>query len=176
MPKNKLINLLPQEDFDASALGRVLKWAMGSFRMIVIVTEMVVMTAFLSRFWLDAQNSDLSDQITIKSAQISAQADFEKTFRNTQSKLAIIKFVDSQTKPTDRLNLISTKIPADVSLDNAAIGETSTDLKGLSGSEMGIAQFLSNLQDDKSFKSVALGSINISENSSSTVFTVTLGY
>jgi hypothetical protein len=43
MPKNKAINLLPQEEFDISIIGRTLKWAMGTFRIIVIVTEIVVM-------------------------------------------------------------------------------------------------------------------------------------
>jgi len=85
MPKNKSINLLPQEEFEASTIGRVLKWATGTFRIIVIITEMVVMAAFLSRFWLDAQNSDLTDSIKIRSAQISAQGDLEKRFREIQT-------------------------------------------------------------------------------------------
>jgi len=46
---------------------------MGSFRIIVIVTEIIVMGAFLSRFWLDAQNSELDSSIKIASAQITAQ-------------------------------------------------------------------------------------------------------
>ena len=78
MAKNKSINLLPQEEFDASIFGRTLKWAMGTFRIIVIITEMVVMGAFLSRFWLDAQNSDLDNSIKIASAQISAQVILKK--------------------------------------------------------------------------------------------------
>jgi hypothetical protein len=87
MPKNKTINLLPQEEFESSIIGRILRWAMGTFRIIVIITEIIVMGAFLSRFWLDAQNSTLSDGIKIKSSQIQSLADIEKEFRNIQSKL-----------------------------------------------------------------------------------------
>jgi Tfp pilus assembly protein PilN len=177
MPKNKTINLLPQEEFDASTLGRVLKWAMGTFRIIVIVTEMIVMAAFLSRFWLDAQNSDLNDSISIKSAQILAQNDFEKQFRSVQNKLSIFKDLADSPQPSGKLNIITSKIPTDVVLSGVSIGDTSSQLKGAAGSEIGIAQFLSNLQNEKSFKTVDLGSLNTSENNTSlTVFTLDLGY
>lgn len=177
MPKSKSINLLPQEEFDASLVGRVLKWAMGTFRIIVIVTEMIVMAAFLSRFWLDAQNSDLSDAIAIKSAQISAQADFEKQFRDIQRKLNIFSALDSFSKPTDKLNLVASKIPPDISLSKISIGDSSIEIRGLANSEIGIAQFISNLENEKSFKKVALGSLGTSENNpSQTVFALNVTY
>ncbi|KKR69678.1 MAG: hypothetical protein UU12_C0039G0005 [Candidatus Woesebacteria bacterium GW2011_GWA2_40_7b] len=140
MPKTKTINLLPQEEFDVSTLGRILKWAMGTFRIIVIVTEMIVMTAFLSRFWLDAQNSDLNDAIAIKTAQISAQSDFEKQFRILQHKLSIFK--------------------------------TLTD-----SPQASIAKLLNGMKNEKSLKTVDLGSLSTSENDAAfTVFSVNIGY
>jgi len=173
MAKNKSINLLPQEEFDASIIGRVLKWAMGTFRIIVIITEVIVMGAFLSRFWLDAQNADLNDSIKLKTAEISSQADFEKQFRNAQSKLNIIKTITQGQKPTDEAGIIASKIPQDVSLSSIAIQDGSIDIKGSAGSEIGIAQLISNLQSEKTFKTVALGQINSSENNSSlTVFSI----
>ena len=110
MCQSKRINLLPQEEFEASVLGRILRWAMGTFRIIVIITEMIVMGAFLSRFWLDAQNSDLNDQIKISSAQISSQASFEKKFRDVQTKLKIYKDISQISQSHNKLNLISSKI------------------------------------------------------------------
>ena len=61
--KNKEINLLPQEQFAASTTGRVLAWVLSTFRMIVILTEMIVIIAFLSRFWLDIKSNDLTDEV-----------------------------------------------------------------------------------------------------------------
>ena len=116
MPKKKNINLLPKEEFDASVVGRLLGWAMGTFRIIVIITEMVVMTAFLSRFWLDAKNSDLNDEIRLKSSQISVQKDFEIGFRNLQKKLAIYEALGKDKKRSDVITKVTGKIPADVSL------------------------------------------------------------
>jgi len=176
MPKNRPINLLPQEEFDTSIIGRVLKWAMGTFRIIVIVTEMIVMAAFLSRFWLDAKNSDLNDAIKVKSAQITAQADFEKQFRNVQSKLNIFKSLAQLPKPSDKAVLVTSKLPQDVILSTITVQESSLQVKGSSGSEIGIAQFISNLKTEKTFKSVELGQINSSEDSSVNIFTIKITY
>lgn len=177
MPKNKSINLLPQEEFEASTIGRILKWAMGTFRIIVIVTEMVVMGAFLSRFWLDAQNSDLNDEIRIKNAQISAQSDFEKEFRNLQSKLGIIKTLNDEKKSSEKINIVSSKIPSDVVLTSLTIESGAIQVKGVGNSESGVSQFITNLKSDKSLKSVDLASINSSEeNPLVNVFTLKINY
>src|SRR3989344_2970528 len=151
MPKNKPINLLPQEEFDASIVGRILKWAMGTFRIIVIVTEMIVMGAFLSRFWLDAQNSDLNDSIKVAGAEIEAQADFEKEFRGIQSKLSIFKQISQVAVPSKKLELVSSKLPTEISLSSVQIQDGAVQIKGTSGSEAGIAQFVSNLKNEKTF-------------------------
>lgn len=177
MAKTKPINLLPQEEFEASTLGRILHWAMGTFRIIVIVTEIIVMAAFLSRFWLDAQNSDLNDAIKVKSAEVSAQSEFEKEFRGLQNKLNIFKSISQSSRPSDRLDSITSKLPGDVSLSSFASEEGGVQIKGLAGSEIGLAQLLSNLKSETSFKSVELGSVNSAENNpAETIFTIKISY
>jgi len=177
MPKNKFINLLPQEEFDVSVVGRTLKWAMGTFRIIVIVTEMIVMGAFLSRFWLDAQNSDLSSAIKIKSAQIIAQAATEKEFRNVQSKLNIAKQIGPVIPPSQKIYAITSKLPPDVNLTSVSVLENTAQIKGSSASEFEIAQFISNLKTNPSFKSVDLGQISSSEsNVGQTIFSIIISY
>lgn len=175
MPKNKQINLLPQEEFEASTIGRILKWAMGTFRIIVIVTEMIVMGAFLSRFWLDAQNSDLNDAIRVKNAQISAQSEFETEFRGLQSKLRIVKGLSNNPKTSDKIDLIVSKMSSDITLTSMAFEDNSMIIKGVGNSEIGIEQFIANLKGEKSFKSVDLASLNLSENNPAlSIFTVKL--
>ena len=177
MPKDKAINLLPQEEFDVSMLGRTLKWAMGTFRIIVIVTEMIVMGAFLSRFWLDAQNSDLSNSIKIKSAQIVAQAAVEKEFKSVQSKLSIVKQIGETTPPSQKIEAITSKVPAGVNLTTVTVLENSALVKGISITELGIAQFVANLKANSSFKSVDLGQITTSEgNLAQITFSVNISY
>lgn len=178
MPKNqKLINLLPQEEFEASVTGRVLKWTMSTFRYIVIVTEMIVMGAFLSRFWLDARNADLSDSLKIKTAQIQSQGDFEKTFRDLQSRLSILAQLGGNVKPTDVIGSIVSKLPTDIVLTSISYQDGSATIKGASGSEIDIAQFIANLKGDKNFKKVTLGQITSSQlNQLQNVFSVDLTF
>lgn len=177
MPKNKLINLLPQEEFEGSTLGRILRWAMGSFRIIVIVTEMIVMGAFLSRFWLDAQNSTLSDSIKTASIQIQVQSDFEKKFRSVQSKLNVFKQITSNVKASDRIDSISQKTPMGVVISNITVRDLSTEIKGDSDSEANIAQFVSNIKSDPNVKKVDLNTLGTSEiNQSFVAFQLSVTY
>jgi len=53
--KEKPINLLPKDSFAETTLGRVITWFLGTFRIMVIAVELVVVAAFLSRFWLDSK-------------------------------------------------------------------------------------------------------------------------
>ena len=171
--KSKSINLLPQEEFESSITGRVLRWAMTSFRFIVIVTELIVMGAFLSRFWLDARNSDLNDLLRIKTAQISIQKDFEKSFRDLQGRIKIVQELDKIALPSETVNKVLAKVPNEVSLQSISRQDDSIQIKGVSGSELSIAQFISNLKAESSFKEVALGQVGSSENTNAlTLFTV----
>lgn len=174
MPKKSQINLLPQEEFEASLVGRALKWAMSTFRIIVIITEMIVMGAFLSRFWLDAQNSDLSEAITIEVAQIEARKDLENQFRDVQKKLAIFKTVSGGVKSSSKMQLISTRLPSEVYLTSVTSQEESTVIKGVAGTDQAIAQLITNLKGSPdTFKKVDLTSINSSEDDPNlTIFTI----
>lgn len=177
MAKNKSINLLPQEEFDASILGRMLRWAMGSFRIIVILTEMVVMAAFLSRFWLDARNSSLDDSIKVASAQILAQSSFEKEFRGIQQKLSIYKQIAADATQSGKLDLVASKIPQDLIVSSISIQGNLTQIKGTAGSEMGVAQFISNLKSDPSVKKVDLDSLgSLEQNQSLLTFLISVLY
>jgi Tfp pilus assembly protein PilN len=176
MPKNKAINLLPQEEFNASTTGRVLKWATGTFRIIVIATEMIVMAAFLSRFWLDAQNSNLNSSIKVKSAQISAQSDIEKQFRNVQLKLNIFDKIGQSNKTSEMVEGVTSNVPQNTSLSRISITEGEISIHGASPSEYEVGQFLSNLQNSQ-FKNVELRQVSSSEdNPAETDFVISITY
>lgn len=173
MAKVRPINLLPQEEFEASIMGRILRWAMGTFRFIVIVTEIVVMAAFLSRFWLDAQNSDLTDSIKVASAQITAQSDFEKEFKGIQAKLKIYKGINQSAQSTKKIGTLASKIPGDIILNSIILDSQSLSIRGTAASDASIAQLISNLKAEPTFKQVDLGGLDVSQsNPTQTNFSV----
>ena len=172
--KSKQINLLPQEEFAASTLGRVLKWGLTTFRFIVIITEIVVVGAFLSRFWLDARISDLNDSIRLKQAIIAASSEFEKDFRNTQAQLGIFTSLTKEGAAASYvLETASSLLPNDIYFSNFNFTKSEARINGVAPSEQTIAQYIANLESVDNFKEVSLTRLDSSEdNTNLLIFTL----
>lgn len=171
--KNKYINLIPQDSFDASLLGRIIRWALSSFRIMVIVTELIVMSAFLSRFWLDARNSDLNEELEIGEAQILAYEEIEKEINTVQHKLKDVKFLYDQPKTTVILEKISPMMPPDLSINSINKNQKTIIIKASSFLEKSIDQFITNLKSEPYFEKIALSQVTTSfDNPEIITFTV----
>ena len=174
--KDGQINLVPRDKFETSLLGRTLKWLLSTFRIIVVLVEMVVMLAFLSRFWLDAKNNDLDDEIKIKMAQIVSQESFEKEFRNIQKRLDIFFTIASASGANSKIvEDISMQLPPDVYLNSLTYTEKTINIKGSSLSEQSIAQFVTNLGTVENFVSTDLEKVDVDEESGNLInFTLSI--
>lgn len=171
--KENKINLLPQEEFAASTLGRILKWLLSSFRFIVITTEMVVMLAFLSRFWLDAENADLGDTIKAREAVISSFKNVERDMRRAQNKLNLFSLI---TKDEDKylpiLSSIAGQIPSDVQVTFLNIAGNQVDLKVTAVSEQSASFFIENLKKTNLFSTVNLTQVSTDQGATTISFSV----
>lgn len=174
--KKKAINLLPREEFAASTKGRILAWLLSTFKTIVIVTEMIVMGAFLSRFWLDARSSDLNDEIRQKQAIIAASKEFEDEFKQTQTKLKIVSELSKKEKSSQEiLSQVSSRLPQNIYLSSFSYSEKEVKIRGISPSELAIAQLITNLGEIEYFKEITLSQLDTSEDQSSLlIFGVTI--
>jgi Tfp pilus assembly protein PilN len=134
------------------------------------------MLAFLSRFWLDAKNSDLSDEVKQKEAQILASASFEESFRNTQKKLTIFSDATAtQGVISTYLGAIPRAMPSDIFLVSSSINPGGATITGLALSEQSIAQFMVNLEALEVFNTVELTRVDTnSDNQSLIAFTISL--
>jgi Tfp pilus assembly protein PilN len=151
------INLLPQKNFEQTTTGRVLAWILSTFRIIVIVTEIIVMIAFMSRFWLDAKNTDLTDEINDKKAVLAASSNFEREFKDTQARLAIFsQTIATQEIPSTSLVTVTSYLPDNVNLTSFSLTRNAIVLQGSSPDEMSIQQFLTNLTASGKFRDVNL--------------------
>lgn len=157
------INLLPREEFAGSTLGKMLLWALSTFRIMVIVTEMFVMLAFLSRFWLDARNVDLNDLIKQKQAVLATSSDFEKEFRNLQKRLKIFSALSTDERIiSSYLTTIVSYLPTDISLDSFSWSGSTLQIKGASVTEGSISQLIVNLEESGSFEKVEMTNLDSS--------------
>ena len=162
--KDNLINLLPKDKFSSTTTGQFLHWLLSTFRVIVIAVEMLVMIAFLSRFWLDARNSDLNKKIEQRKEQLIASQAFEKEFKQIQQRLGIYSALASQEKPTTTsFSSIITQLPPDVYISLFSSMDKDIKVGGFSPSEQSIAQFVVNLETVESFEEIALTDVDISK-------------
>ena len=168
MPANKHrnINLLPREDFERTTLGRIMKWALTSFRFIVIVVEFVVIGGFLFRFYLDVQISNLDDEIQQKSALISSRSSFEQEFRAIQKRLEIYaQITDEDNKTSPAFLDVTASLPSDTQLLSFTKRRDTLEISGATLNEASIGSFISNLEQKDRFLEVSLKQISIPKDS-----------
>jgi Tfp pilus assembly protein PilN len=170
--KKNEINLIPQDKFAASTVGKLLNWLLSTFRVIVIFVEMVVMIAFLSRFWLDAKNSDLNDEIKQKQALLIASKNFETQFKETQDKLTIMSALTKNPKLTDVLANLPTIIPDSVYLKSVAFDGLNLRLDGESPSEALIDQLVTNLEGTPRYTDTNLSQVGNNQDNGMITFKI----
>lgn len=112
MPSTKEISLLPNEENNNSFLARFLRWVTTVGRVVIILTEFIVIGAFFSRFWLDRKNSDLSEILRQQKAIINSTKDFETDYSSLQERLKYIKnFYKTEPKYVAILNSMIQSLP-----------------------------------------------------------------
>jgi len=156
------IEFLPQEDWEKGAVGKILKWALRGGRYIVIFTELIVILAFLSRFKLDRDLTDLGEEIKQKQAIVQASAQFEKDFRFLNKRLQTIdNLKKDKLEAGVVLEEIANLIPSDVYLSDLSVSKMEVNLNAVAFSEGALAAFLRNLKNSSRFKNLALFQIYI---------------
>jgi len=119
MPSKKEISLLPNEENSHSFSARFLRWITSVGRVVIIFTELIVIIAFLSRFWLDRKNSDLSEILRQQKAILTSTKDFEDDYLSLQGRLQYIKnFYLSQPDYVNNLNSLIQSLPSGIYFQN----------------------------------------------------------
>ena len=152
------INLLPQDSFEGKTLGKFLRWALTYGRYIVVFTELFVILAFLSRFKLDRDITDLHEEIGQKQAIIEATYDLEDGFRNLQNRLTKIQTLESSSiSPISVLDTLSQYIPTEIYLADLTSSGNKITLTAIAPSEVSFGVFVNNLTNSKKFSNINLG-------------------
>jgi len=163
MPKRD-ISLLPRKDMEGSPIGRIVNWLLSVGRYVVVFTELAVIGAFLSRFWLDRKNSDLSEEIRQERAILESTAEFEKEFRLFQARLkAIAKSLGKEEDVLFYLNSIVESMPRELVLLNYNFSgegdKRQASVLVSVDSENALAEFVDNLLAQEEVTAVSIGTI-----------------
>lgn len=178
MPAKKIkqdINLLPEVDFEYSTKGRIITWLLGSFRIIVIITELIVVSAFFLRFGLDSRTSDLSDEIEEKQALIASYSVTESRIKNYQAKADIYGKHSLPSKSFALfLNDIKRSVSPTIILTELNLYSDRISLSGKSSDEVSIQKLISNLNTLDYISGAKIAELGQNkENKSLSFFTVT---
>ncbi len=151
MPAPKEISLLPDEENLSSTPARVLRWSTTVGRYVIVFTELIVISAFISRFWLDRKNADLSEVIRQQKAILESTQQFENDFTLLKNRLENIKtFYASQPEYDKNILSLIKSTPPEIVYENIVItrndqGQVLAQTSLSSLSEEAIINFISNL-------------------------------
>jgi len=155
------VEFIPQEEWEKTSFGKFLKWVLTVGRYIVIITELIVILAFLSRFKLDRDLTDFNEKVKQQQAIINASAQFEKEFRFLQKRLSTIEGLRKTQLETDQiLTELGDITPVDVYLDNFTVAEKQVSLSAKALSEAGLATFLNNLKASPKFTKLIISNVS----------------
>lgn len=165
MPKSikYKINLLPQDPFFKTSLGRTMSWSINVGRYIVIFTQIIVIISFASRFALDRQITDLNKSIHQKQLIIESQSQFENEFRLAQAKIKSYQEINQQSNLVEVFPLLQKIVPQDFRLNNLKIQSGVVSGEGLALSNNALNLFISNLQLSPNFYDIVVNKIETTE-------------
>lgn len=151
----KNINLIPQKEFDQTPIGRILRWSLTYGRYIIVCTEIVVLLAFIYRFSLDRQITDLNEEIDQKSAIILANREFERQFRNLQKRTEYIGGLSgNQPVVVEILRHLERITPQGVQFTAYGFTEGKLTINATASTNTHLALFLNNLKSSEMLDSV----------------------
>lgn len=158
MAKTPSINLL--ESKGKGFLDKFINWALTIGRFIVIITEVIALSAFLYRFSLDRQLVDLHGKIKQEQALVSSLKGNEKTYRNLQERLALAsKFIDKGEQTVKIFKEIMALTPKDFIFSDLTVSEDQLAINGSVRRISSLASFIKALRNYPNINTISLDKI-----------------
>jgi len=153
------INLVPQDPFFETPLGKALRWALSVGRYLVIFTELIVILSFVSRFSLDRQVTDLNEALNQKQTIIESYGELEAQVKETQAKIDQYGQVEQQSNIADVFPKLSRITPQDIKLDQLVVKLDTVSLAGTAFANDSLNILINNLQLSPDFFNVSVDKI-----------------
>ncbi|MBU1088870.1 hypothetical protein KKA02_03265 [Patescibacteria group bacterium] len=167
MPANfkREISLLPKDQDNNSSTAKLIHWITTVGRVVIIFTELIVIAAFVSRFWLDRKNSDLSESIRQQKAILESTALFEVDYSTLQARLKAIKELsDNNIDYASKLLSLSESTPPNILYKNLSLSTKDNKILAVVSVSTTkvelIANFIDNLNLNQDIKSVTIEKIS----------------
>ena len=168
LTKPHSINLLKNTQNGFSA--EFINWTLTIGRLLVIITELIALGAFLYRFSLDRHIIDLRSQIKQKQVIIASQKDNEAKYRDLQDRLYLASnFSALSQERIKTLKDILGLTPQDMKLKNLSLTK---DVLSITANAQGISSLSIFVNSLKKYPNIDTLSIDSIENKPSSNLTV----
>ena len=152
------INLIKNKQIPL--FDKFMNWALTAGRLIVIITEIVAVSAFIYRFSLDERLIDLHSAIKQKQALISLLKQDESKYRNLQDRIALASDLSEKNIKTNKIVLdIIGLIPQGVKINSLAFNKDRIVINANTNSVSSLTNFINLLKDYPDIKSVSIDNI-----------------
>ena len=154
------VNLLPPSDFESSFWGRFLKWAVTTGRYIIILTELVVILAFLSRFKLDEDLRNLNEQINGQVSFLQLQEGQLQEFLAVQKKVGLVEqILNTRGEVVDTLDYLEQKVPVEITMKVRSVSPKGLAISAVTLDERVMGQLLASMSADLKWASVDVSAL-----------------
>lgn len=171
------VNLLIHREQQEKLLAKLLKWSLSSGRFIVILVELITISAFVFRYKLDADLSDLQEQINDKIPYLKNLSLDEAQIKHLQYQLSTISKLKSENMDFSKyLTELTTTIPKSILLTNISFDRSQSypkaamTITGQTPSNLELSVFIKKLQENPNFSDITLANISFDNQ---TTFTIT---
>jgi hypothetical protein len=152
------INLLKNKGVNYA--DRFINWALSAGRMIVVVTEIIALSAFIYRFSLDRSIIDLHGKIKQEQNIVEYYRKEEQSYRNVQDRIALANQVNSnQTTNYNVVQDLLLLIPQDVILTSFSSDTSKVRMSVTLQSPGTLKNFVQKLSTYKGTDSVSIDTI-----------------
>lgn len=137
------------------------KWAIQTGRIIIVLTELIALSALFYRFVIDRQITDINDQIATQVLLIRSNEEKEQQFRAVQNKLSTIKTIkqDTDAKIEVMNKVLDTANSGIFSASNLTVNKNTISLNGVASSIFAINSFVEELKTNEYVTSMSINEI-----------------
>ena len=158
--KTFYINLLKNKQ--GAFVAKFIGWALTVGRFLVILTEVIALSAFLYRFSLDRQIIDLHSKIKQQEAIVKALKNNEDKYRNLQDRLALASSFSN--KGTDKIKIFQDILnftSEGLTLSNLIMYESRISINAIAQNTSSLNLFTNSLKTYPKIKKLNLDSLQI---------------
>ena len=169
------VNLLPEDDLESRPGGKFLKWALSWGKKIVVLTELLVVLAFLSRFKLDSDVANFSEEIDRRRTIIIPSSDFEKQFLFIQDRIKKAKIITTSPSLVTVYDKMTALIPSGIIISTTSLTPTTLSVQG-KGEDSLLTTMVTAFKGSSDFDEVTLETVSKSSADPLVKFTLTATY